>query len=176
MPRPYVIKPLSQGSSLGVQIIFPEDEFSFADYDFEYGEEILVEQYIKGRELQVAVLNGKAMGVLEIKILKGKQFYDYEAKYMAGFTEHLFPADVPESIYTAAMQISEQYCMIFECVTGIIRAEFIYNQQENKLYMLEINTHPGMTPLSICPEIVAKEGISYTELVNKIINNARFEQ
>lgn len=174
LPRPYVIKPLEQGSSVGVEVVFEGDEFSFAEYDFSYGE-IIVEQYVKGRELQVAVLNGKAMGVLEIKLLQNKRFYDYEVKYTEGFAEHLCPAPIPESIYKQALDISERACEAFECTTGIIRVEFIYEEIDQKLYMLEVNTHPGMTPLSICPEIVALHGINYTNLVDQVLKCAKFE-
>jgi len=175
MPRPYVIKPLTQGSSVGVEIVFAGDDFSFAEYEFPYGE-IIVEKYIKGRELQVAVLNGKAMGVLEIKLLKGKRFYDYEVKYTEGFAEHLCPAPVLELIYKEALEISELACSIFECNTGIIRVEFIYSEEENQLYMLEVNTHPGMTSMSICPEIVELQGINYTNLVEQVLQGAKFEE
>ena len=174
MPRPYVIKPLSQGSSVGVELVFTGDDFSFADYDFPYGEEILVEQYIKGREMQVAVLNGRAVGVLELKLLKGKRFYDYETKYTEGFAEHLLPAPVPQNIYNNIKKIAEKACDILDC-NGMVRVEIIYSPEENELYMLEVNTHPGMTPLSICPEIVTLENMSYKDLVKEILAEARFE-
>jgi len=176
IPRPYVIKPLTQGSSVGIEVVFAEDDFSFAEYDFAYGEEIMVEQYVKGRELQVAVLNGRAIGVLEIKLLKGKRFYDYETKYTEGFAEHLLPAPIAEDAYNSALAISEHACKIFECDTGMIRVEFIYSEAENQCYMLEVNTHPGMTPLSICPEIATLQDITYTGLVDQIIKNAKFEK
>lgn len=174
LPRPYVIKPIAQGSSVGVIIVMPEDDFAFADYDFPYGDEILVDKYVKGREMQVAVLNGRAIGVLEIKLLKGKRFYDYETKYTDGFAQHLVPAPVPENIYRKIMQLAEKACRLFE-VKGMVRAEMIYSEQDNELYMLEINTHPGMTPLSICPEIAAIENMSYTDLVKAILAAASFE-
>lgn len=175
MARPYVIKPIAQGSSIGVNIIFEEDDFSFADYEFKYGNEVIVEKYIKGREIQVAVLNGKAMGVMEIKLLQGKRFYDYETKYSDGFAQHIFPAQINDAAYKSVIQIAENACEIFDCTEGIIRVEFIYNEEENKFYILEINSHPGMTPLSICPEIVSYAGINYTELVKQIVDNAKFE-
>jgi len=175
MPRPYVIKPLSQGSSVGVEVIFESDNFLFANYEFKYGDEILVEEYIKGREMQVAVLNGIAMGVLEIELLKGKRFYDYEVKYTEGYANHLLPAPISADATNRVMQISEKACKIFDCTSGIIRVEFIYNEKDDQFYILELNTHPGMTPLSICPEIVAMQGVSYTDLVNKILQDAKFE-
>lgn len=175
MPRPYVIKPLSQGSSVGIEVVFEGDNFLFADYEFKYGGEIIVEEYIKGREIQVAVLNGTAMGVLEIELLKGKRFYDYEVKYTEGYANHLLPAPISADATKRVMKISQKACKIFDCMSGVIRVEFIYQEKEDQFYMLELNTHPGMTPLSICPEIVAEKGVSYTDLVNKILQDAKFE-
>jgi D-alanine-D-alanine ligase len=176
MPRPYVIKPLLQGSSIGVEIIFEEDDFAFANYAFEYGDEIIVEQYIKGREVQVAVLNGVAMGALEIKLLKDKRFNDYEVKYRPGFSQHLLPAPLPALAYDKILEISEYACRVFDCNSGIMRVDFIYNEKEDKFYLLEANTLPGMTSMSMCPEIVAFKGISYVELVDQILESAQFEK
>ena len=172
--RPYVIKPLSQGSSVGVEIIFDEDEFSFAEYDFPYGDEVLVEQYIKGREMQIAVLNGRAIGVLEIKLLKDKRFYDYETKYTEGFADHLLPAPVPLEVYDNIKRLAEKACNIFDCM-GMVRVEVMYSSEDDEIYMLEVNTHPGMTPLSICPEIATLENMTYKDLVKEILEEARFE-
>lgn len=172
MPRPYVIKPLCEGSSVGVQIIFPEDDFKFSDYEFEYGEVVIIEKYIKGKELQVPILNSKALGVLEIEILKNR-FYDYETKYSDGFANHIFPARISDRTNKYVMETSEKIYEIMGC-TGIARAEFIYSENEDKLYCLEINTHPGMTPLSICPEVAKYVGIDFNFLVEMIISTASF--
>lgn len=173
MPRPYVIKPLSQGSSVGIKIVLDNSDFRFVDYRFEYGN-ILVEKYIKGREIQVAVLNGKALGTLEIKLLKGKLFYDYETKYTEGFAEHLCPAPLSDAIKKEALAISEKAAQLLGA-GGMVRIEFIYDNEAEMLFLLEINTHPGMTPLSICPEIALKQhGITYTELVGLILGGAKF--
>ncbi|WP_341790822.1 D-alanine--D-alanine ligase [Rickettsia endosymbiont of Gonocerus acuteangulatus] len=171
--RPYVIKPLMQGSSIGVEVIFEEDDFSFANYDFPYGDEVIIEKYIKGRELQVAVLNGKALGALEIKLLKNR-FYDYETKYTEGFAEHLCPAPLPTDIYDKLLKESEKIFKTMNC-KGVVRAEFILEERTNKLYALEINTHPGMTPLSIVPEIAAHAGINFVNLIEEILKTASFE-
>ncbi|MFV9873652.1 MAG: D-alanine--D-alanine ligase [Rickettsia conorii subsp. raoultii] len=173
MKRPYVIKPLTQGSSIGVEVIFAEDDFNFADYDFPYGDQVIIEQYIKGRELQVTVLNGKALGALEIKLLKNR-FYDYETKYTEGFADHLCPAPLPANLYETLLIESEKIYKIMNC-KGPARAEFILEEQTNKLYAVEINTHPGMTPLSIVPEIAAYAGINFTNLIEEIIKTASFE-
>jgi len=173
MPRPYVIKPLCQGSSVGVQLIFPEDDFNFADYKFEYGNEILVEKYIKGRELQVAVLNGKALGVLEIELLI-KRFYDYESKYSEGYTRHILPAQINESIYQKALTLSEKAFEVLGC-RSVGRVEFIYSEEEEELYILEINTHPGFTPLSIVPEIASYSGVSFDDLIEELLSTAKYD-
>ncbi|WP_342226368.1 D-alanine--D-alanine ligase [Rickettsia endosymbiont of Urophora cardui] len=171
--RPYVIKPLTQGSSIGVEVIFEKDDFNFANYDLPYGDEVIIEKYIKGRELQVAVLNGKALGALEIKLLKNR-FYDYETKYTEGFAEHLCPAPLPTDIYDKLLKESEKIYNTVNC-KGAARAEFILEDSTNKLYALEINTHPGMTPLSIVPEIAAHAGINFVNLIEEILKTASFE-
>lgn len=173
LPRPYVIKPLSQGSSVGVEVIFSEDKFNFKDYKFKYGDEILIEKYISGRELQVAVLEGRALGVLEIKLLENR-FYDYETKYTQGKAEHIVPAKLDKEIYHQALSISEKTNNIIGA-RGMVRAEMIYCEEDNSIYFMEINTHPGMTSLSICPEIAETQGISYTDIVKELVENARFE-
>jgi D-alanine-D-alanine ligase len=174
LPRPYVIKPLSQGSSIGIELIFERDNFSFAEYDFPYGDRILVEKYVKGREMQVAVLNGRALGVLEIKPLY-KRFYDYETKYTEGMAEHIMPAQIPDEICKKLMEISEKIFNNMGC-KGIARAEFLYCEEDNECYALEINTHPGMTPLSICPEIAAHKNISFNQLVEEVLQSASYER
>lgn len=173
MPRPYVIKPLTQGSSIGVEVIFTEDDFNFADYDFPYGDQLMIEEYIKGREMQVALLNGKALGVLEIKLLK-RRFYDYDTKYTDGYAQHLCPAPLPEHMYNQLLIESEKIYQTMNC-RGIARAEFIFDEYNNNFVALEINTHPGMTPLSIVPEIAGLQGISFNSLVEEIIKTASID-
>lgn len=173
MPRPYVIKPLTQGSSIGIKVIFEEDNFNFADYDFPYGDKILIEKYIKGREMQVALLNGKALGVLEIQILK-RRFYDYDTKYKDGYAKHLCPAPIAINVYDKLLRISERIYQTMNC-RGVARAEFIFDEDNNEIFALEINTHPGMTPLSVLPEIAAMKGINFTSLVDEIVKTASFD-
>lgn len=174
MPRPYVIKPMNQGSSIGVEVIFVEDDYDFAKYDFPYGEQIIVEEYIKGREMQVAVLNGKALGALELKFLK-RRFYDYDTKYTDGFAEHLVPAPLTKAQNDILLNLSEKANAVIGCI-GLVRAEFIYNEASDKFIILEVNTHPGMTPLSICPEIALHQGINFDALMKEILNSARYEE
>ncbi|MDR0774692.1 MAG: D-alanine--D-alanine ligase [Rickettsia sp.] len=173
MPRPYVIKPITQGSSIGVEVIFVEDDFNFADYDFPYGDQVMIEEYIKGREMQVAVLNGKALGVLEIKLLK-RRFYDYDTKYTEGLAQHLCPAPLPQNMYNKLLEESERIYKIMHC-RGAIRAEFILDESTNEFFALEINTHPGMTPLSIIPEIAALQGMDFRSLVERILETASID-
>ncbi|WP_375330910.1 D-alanine--D-alanine ligase [Candidatus Tisiphia endosymbiont of Oplodontha viridula] len=172
MPRPYVIKPITQGSSIGVEVIFVEDDFNFADYAFPYGE-VMIEEYIKGREMQVAVLDGKALGVLEIKLLK-RRFYDYDTKYTEGLAQHLCPAPLPQNMYNKLLEESERIYKIMHC-RGAIRAEFILDESTNEFFALEINTHPGMTPLSIIPEIAALQGMDFRSLVERILETASID-
>lgn len=173
MPRPYVIKPISQGSSIGVELIFPEDKFSFADYKFPYGSKILVEKYIKGREMQVPILNSKALGVLELKILQGR-FYDYKAKYTEGLASHIFPAQISQYVMNDLITSAEKIFRLMDC-KSVARVEFIYQEEEEKLYAIEINTHPGFTNTSILPEVAEKIGISFNRLVEFIIDSASYE-
>ncbi|MFU7503067.1 MAG: D-alanine--D-alanine ligase [Candidatus Tisiphia sp.] len=173
MPRPYVIKPLTQGSSIGIEVIFIEDDFNFADYNFPYDDQVMIEEYITGREMQVAVLNGKALGVLEIKLLK-RHFYDYDTKYTDGFAEHLCPAPLPQNIYNKLLEESERIYQTMNC-RGVVRAEFIFDESKNEFFTLEINTHPGMTPLSIIPEISALQGMNFRVLVERILETASID-
>ena len=173
MPRPYVIKPLSQGSSIGINIIMPDDDYDFANYDFAYGEQILIEQYIKGREIQVAILNGKALGVLEVQVLKNR-FYDYQAKYTDGYTKHIVPAPLKQKHNDQVLRISEYVYHRLGC-NGIARVEFLFDEEAEIFYFLEINTHPGMTKLSICPEIAQAVGVEFNQMIQQIIDTAKYE-
>ena len=173
MPRPYVIKPLTQGSSIGVEVIFQEDDFNFANYDFPYGDQVMIEEYINGREMQVAILNGRALGVLEIQLLK-RRFYDYDTKYTDGFAKHLCPAPLPKNLYERILIESEKIYKTMNC-RGVARAEFIFDEAKEEFITLEINTHPGMTPLSIVPEIAALQGMNFTALVEEILMTASFD-
>lgn len=172
LPRPYVIKPLNQGSSVGVELVFAEDDFHFINYKFPYGD-VLVEEYINGREMQVAVLNGEALGALEIELIN-KRFYDYEAKYTEGFTRHLMPAPISKEAYATLLDLAEKAYKILGC-NGIARVEFIYQEAKNEFYILELNTHPGFTPLSICPEIANAVNIPFPQLLEEMIASAKFE-
>jgi D-alanine-D-alanine ligase len=171
MEPPYVLKPNDEGSSVGVFIVLPGENFTPVN-DWPYGEQVLVEKYIPGRELTVAVLGDQALGVTELRPHEG--FYDYEAKYTDGKTTHLCPAPVPEEVAEQAMQFAVAAHRALGC-RGVSRSDFRYDDTRDEpgaLYMLELNTQPGMTPLSLVPEQAAHAGISFGELVSWMVENA----
>jgi D-alanine-D-alanine ligase len=168
MPRPYVAKPANEGSSVGVKLVFENDGFFFTAENWQLGESVLVEQYISGREITVAVLNDRPLGVTEIRPKDG--FYDYENKYTDGKTEHLCPAPLPPAKLEEVMQLAVTAHRALGC-RGLSRSDFRYDEKE--FYLLEINTQPGMTPLSLSPEIAAHAGISFNSLVQMLVEDAR---
>ncbi len=171
MPRPYVIKPVSEGSSIGVIIVFNEDEFNFKDYDWPYGDTIIVEEYIGGQEIFVAVLGDKAIGALEINILNQK-FCDYDAKYKPDMAKHIMPANIPAEAYQRVLDIALKAHKLIGC-KSISRTDFKYDKGE--FYLLEINTHPGITALSSYPDICAHHGITISHIVDKLVQDALYE-
>lgn len=178
MPRPYVVKPLNEGSSVGVTIVMEGDDFHFEETNWHYGDVVLVERYIAGREIQVAVLNGKALGAIEIRP-RGK-FYDYTAKYTDGMAEHLMPAPLPKMRYEEVCQLAERAHAALGC-RGLTRSDFRFYDSlvapggDDQFYLLETNTQPGMTPLSLAPEIAAYAGISFEGLVKALVETAQLD-
>jgi D-alanine-D-alanine ligase len=176
LPRPYVLKPVNEGSSVGVAIvraggnhgdpISREVAGPWQDYA-----RLLAEPFIPGRELTVAVLNGEALGVTELKPRSG--FYDYDAKYTEGMTEHVCPADLPAGIAAATMAMAVDAHRLLGC-RGASRADFRWDESrgEEGIYLLEVNTQPGMTPLSLVPEQAKARGIDYATLVERIVEAA----
>ena len=170
MPRPYVIKPISEGSSVGIQLIFEGDTFDFSTYPWLHGDRIIVQEYVRGREIQVAVFENKAIGILEIIPLKNR-FYDYETKYTDGFAKHVIP-DLGDKVEKRILELSQKAHNALGC-KNISRVEFLYDDSKgvDGIYILELNTHPGMTPLSIVPEICANNGISYQEILHSLVQD-----
>ena len=169
---PYVIKPLDQGSSVGVHLVFGGDNAIPPNGEWPYGEQVLVERYIPGREIQVAVMGERALGAIEIRP-KGR-FYDYEAKYTDGRADHHMPAPIYPDAYEEALEIALAAHRALGC-RGVSRADLRYDDtagEPGRFYLLEINTQPGMTPLSLVPEIAAHAGISFEELVTWLVENA----
>lgn len=174
--RPYVLKPVNEGSSVGVAIVTDEGNYGNpigrdVEGPWHHFEQLLVEPFIKGRELTVAVLGGEALSVTELKPNAG--FYDYDAKYTDGLTTHICPAEVPDDIAAAMMDAALQAHRLLGC-RGASRSDFRWDDEQGEagLYLLEVNTQPGMTPLSLVPEQAKHRGISYAELVERIIGEA----
>lgn len=164
---PCVVKPCSGGSSVGTSIVRTQEEFSAAlEFAFKYEDDVLVEKYIKGRELTVGVMGGKAMPSIEIVIKNG--WYDYKNKYQAGFAEEICPAPISaedeERLGRLAERVSKALMVDVYC-----RADFIMDDDDGEIYCLEANTLPGMTPTSLVPQMAAEQGMSYGELCEKII-------
>jgi len=167
MPLPFVVKPVSEGSSVGVYIIRDEKDLLLAKKEWKYGRAI-VEKFIEGAELSVAVLNGKALGVIELRPKQG--FYTYENKYTDGKTEHLMPAPLADNLSKTVMNMAEIAHRVLKC-SGLSRSDFRYDGKD--FYILELNTHPGMTELSLVPEIASFAGINFENLVENLVKNAR---
>lgn len=173
MPRPYVVKPANEGSSVGVKLVFENDNFFFTKENWPYGETVLVEKYIAGRELTVAVLDDVPLGVTEITTPSG--FYDYDNKYTAGGSTHLCPAPLPNDKYDEVMELAVRAHKALGC-RSLSRSDFRYDEQgDGQFYILETNTQPGMTRLSLSPELAAYAGISFNELVARLIASARLD-
>ena len=176
MARPYVLKPINEGSSVGVAIVTSDGNYGdpigrdvpgpWHEFD-----QLLAEPFIKGRELTVAVLGDEALAVTELKPKAG--FYDYAAKYTDGLTVHECPANVPDDIARSMMDMAAKAHRLLGC-KGASRADFRWDDERGEagLYLLEVNTQPGMTPLSLVPEQAKSRGISYGELVERLIAEA----
>jgi D-alanine-D-alanine ligase len=175
LPPPYVVKPLAEGSSVGVFIVredhaHPPQELTRADWTF--GERVLVEPYIPGKELTCAVLGDRALGVTEI--VPTVKFYDYEAKYAPGGSKHLVPAPVSPEVYAACQRIALAAHKALSC-RGVTRADFRYDDSRSGLEglaCLEVNTQPGMAATSLVPELAAHAGMSFEELVSWMVEDA----
>lgn len=171
MEQPYVIKPVNEGSSVGVHIVLPGNNELRMD-DLPSDRPVLVEKYIAGRELSVSVMGDRALAVTELRPHQG--FYDYEAKYSDGKTDHLCPAPISDAMAQKAMDYAAAAHKALGC-RGVSRADFRYDDtagEPGRLYMLEINTQPGMTPLSLAPEQARAAGISFEDLVDWMVENA----
>jgi len=176
LPRPYVVKPINEGSSVGVAIVTQDGNYGNPigrDVPGPWNEfdDLLAEPFIKGRELTVAVMGGEALAVTELKPKAG--FYDYAAKYTDGMTQHICPAEIPYEIASSMMDMAARAHQLLGC-KGASRSDFRWDDElgEAGIYLLEVNTQPGMTPLSLVPEQAKVKGISYGELVERLIAEA----
>ena len=164
---PLVIKPVNEGSSLGVKIC--KNVIELKKYKLKNNINYLIEEFIPGRELTVGVLNNKALEIIELKTKK--EFYDYKSKYTKGMTKYIIPVSVPKDIENKCKKYTEKIHKFLKC-DGVTRTDFRYDEKAtsgDKLYVLEINTQPGMTPLSLVPMMAKYQGISFDKLIKKII-------
>lgn len=166
---PVVVKPSREGSSVGVSIVKTADAFPRALAEaFSHDSEILVEKYVNGREIQVGILAEKGIGAIEI--VPKNEFYDFEAKYTAGMATHIMPAELPKDQYDELLKLGEQAHAALGC-SGYSRVDFIVTAEKDA-YLLEVNTLPGMTALSLLPEIAQHTGVGFEELVERILQSA----
>lgn len=180
MKTPYVLKPIQEGSSRGVRVVLSDNERPGLsdDWQEDFGAQVLVEEYVKGREIHVAVLAGKAWGTIEILSDPGSSFFDYRNKYTPGVATHVTPALLSEEETALVCEMGEKAYAALQC-RGAVRLDFMYGQVPSKVneppqfYLLEANTQPGMTPISLVPEIVANKGMSFTDLVEWMVTEAR---
>ena len=169
MEPPYVIKPTNEGSSVGVHIVRSGDNTErFSEPGWPLGTSVMVEKYIEGREFTVAVIGDRALAVTEITTDRG--FYDYDAKYVDGGSTHLIPADIDQGLYDEIMRLALLAHQSLGC-RGVSRADFRYDGKE--IYILEVNTQPGLTPTSLIPEQAAHVNISFNELITWMVDNAK---
>ena len=166
---PIVVKPINEGSSIGVKICKNiKDLYYSTKYLFKKYDKLIFETYVGGQEIQVAVINGVPLGAIELK--PKRKFYDYKAKYSkSAKTEHIMPANLTKTEYRKVLKIAKKAHNTLKC-KGITRSDFKYYKKQ--FFLLEINTQPGMTNLSLVPEIARYRGISFENLVNKILLNA----
>ena len=177
MPPPYVIKPPTEGSSVGVYIVredqaHPPQELTSAEWTL--GEEVMVERYIAGRELTCAVMGDEALGVIEIRPAEGLAFYDYDAKYAPGGSIHVLPAPLKPNVYQLVQKLSLAAHRALGC-RGVSRSDFRFDDRPEgtgEMICLEVNTQPGMTSTSLVPELAAYSGRSFGELVRWIVEDA----
>lgn len=176
LPRPYVLKPVNEGSSVGVAIVTDTSNYgnpirADATGPWQTFDSLLAEPFIRGRELTVAVLGDRALCVTELQPKSG--FYDFDAKYTEGMTEHVCPAHIPDDIAEAMMGWALQAHHVLGC-KGASRSDFRWDDEQglDGVFLLEVNTQPGMTPLSLVPEQARHCGISYEELVDILVKEA----
>lgn len=170
---PCVIKPNQEGSSVGVYILNKGDAIPAFLKSEDAPKSLLIEEYISGREFSVAVTDEGALGLIEIVPQDG--FYDYKHKYSKGLTEHIVPMDLSTALKDKLMQAAYIMHQALGC-KGVSRSDFRYDPVKNRLVFLELNANPGMTNLSLVPEMALQKGISYNSLVNKLIEKADFEK
>ena len=168
-PMPWVVKPVAEGSSIGVSIVKKDTELDNALKDaFKYGEKIIVEKYVKGKEIQIGILGQQALGGVEVR--PSKEFYSYEAKYTAGLTQYILPPEVDDAAYEMLKDTALKAHNALGC-RGATRVDFILSGS-NEPYILEVNTIPGMTETSLLPKIAGLAGMDFPRLIEEILRQA----
>ncbi|QLF70841.1 D-alanine--D-alanine ligase [Peteryoungia desertarenae] len=173
---PYVVKPVREGSSFGVVIVredMAHPPQSLVSSDWRYGDTVMVERYVGGRELTCGVMGDQVLGVTEI-VPQGHSFYDYDSKYVAGGSLHVLPAEISPKIYQRIQSLALKAHEAIGC-RGVSRSDFRYDDrlsEDGDLIWLEVNTQPGMTPTSLVPEMAAHVGMSFGELVRWMVEDA----
>ncbi|MCC9620247.1 D-alanine--D-alanine ligase [Thalassospira sp. MA62] len=171
LPPPYVLKPNNEGSSVGVEIILTKDEEqNMLARDWVHGAGVMQEEFIAGREMTVAVKDGKAMEIIEITT-GNHAFYDFESKYAQGGSEHIIPADITPKLRDQLQKHAEDAYRALGC-RGVARADFRYDPKHNRVAILEINTQPGMTPTSLVPDAARYDGLSFGDIVAWMVEDA----
>ncbi|GHS92915.1 D-alanine--D-alanine ligase [Alphaproteobacteria bacterium] len=164
---PYVLKPRNEGSSLGVCIVKSQDILENALKNWAYCPDILVEEYIPGKDIMTGVYEGRSLGTIEIR--PHSEFLNYDSKYTQGESEHIMPAEIPQDVYDWVGKQAERAYKALGC-RGIARLDFIYGRDE--VYLLELNTQPGMTPTSFYPDIARHAGLSYFDVLEQMLESA----
>mgnify|MGYP001170447796 CR=1 FL=1 len=181
---PLIIKPVSSGSSYGVQLIKSLEDIKFFfeiisgnKKLYENHEKLMVEPYVYGKELTVAVLeeDGKSKAIEVTEIVSKNLFFDYQAKYTKGFSKHILPANIPNQVYQQCLDNAKIVHDILGC-RGVSRSDFLYDEINKKLYFLEINTQPGLTPISLVPEQLNFHNIDFTTLIDKLIKSSSCQE
>ena len=167
---PFVIKPVNEGSSVGVQIIMTRDDMlTFSDNYWPYTGKVMVERFVPGRELTVGVMGDRALPVTEV--VTDRAFYDYDAKYEIGGSTHILPAPIDEDLTKEVQRLALLAHQSLGC-RGVSRSDFRYDAETGTLFILELNTQPGMTPTSLVPEMAMLAGTDFVELVSWMVENA----
>ncbi len=172
LPPPYVVKPVNEGSSFGVLHVRKGANgpaTQVLNESWAYGDHLMAEEYIPGRELTVAVMGDKALAVTEITTLR--EFYDFDAKYQSGGSRHIIPAELPDAVTQSALRAAVTAHQALGC-RGVSRSDFRFDPEKGRLVILETNTQPGMTPTSLVPEQAAYMGMSFSQLVAWMIEDA----
>lgn len=166
---PCVVKPAKEGSSIGVSIVRRQEEIKTALTEaFKYGQRVIVEKYIEGKEIHIGVLGDRALGGVEVR--PKKAFYDYEAKYTKGLTEYILPPEIDKQLYERLKELGEKAHKVLGC-SGATRVDMLVDKEGNP-YVIEVNTIPGMTETSLLPMIASMAGYDFKALVKEILNLA----